>query len=305
MNSFLKYKHYLWGVTAGVVIGCVQILPNTVFLDTYRYYFFKRRANANIEVPLKDDILQMYNEVVNDLKLSEDIKNLIKPFNASGYDVFHAGTISLKYGAIIGIPSIFEHVYPSDLERKYMKLNDEEIDWTKQEALNLLNSLILSKNAKKFAIAREILKLQDEESIWNFIVVPPILISMYPTYYLINHKFKLYATNPYKRWMAISAIIIFGAGLYLAWADYLSYKHDVKNDATLANLGLEYIKGGQEFYTKLLERNVALRGLMGKIGSEVYTVTGNDRFLFRLPYKPLTQKKMFFDANLESLNQPA
>lgn len=47
-------------------------------------------------------------------------------------------------------------------------------------------------------------------------------------------------------------------------------------DGAAAAMGMSYMEGGVEFYSKILGRNVALRQLMGKDGEKLYTVMGND-----------------------------
>ena len=53
-------------------------------------------------------------------------------------------------------------------------------------------------------------------------------------------------------------------------------KREGAGDGAAAGMGRGYAEGGVEFYTKVLQRNVALRELMGSEGEGVFTVKGND-----------------------------
>lgn len=53
--------------------------------------------------------------------------------------------------------------------------------------------------------------------------------------------------------------------------------HEIKADEQAANVSPSYAEGGLEFYEKILQRNTALRQLMGKEGEKLYTIFGNDQ----------------------------
>lgn len=56
----------------------------------------------------------------------------------------------------------------------------------------------------------------------------------------------------------------------------LNERHDLKTDDIVAQLGENYTEGGLEFYEKTLQRNKALRKLLGSKGEALYTYYGND-----------------------------
>lgn len=251
------------------------------------------------ETPLGFRIQKRIQEVMNDLKLSDDVRNVIQPFSVVGLDLLHAGTLNNKYGAILGIPANFintvEQLY------KNMRLKEQSIDWTRQDAQILLNAVMLSENAQKFAIACEILRIQAEEPYFNSYLLALIIAVLWTLYNAITYKFKLYGQNVILCRMLYSSFTIFGAILWFGIKDYRSYHLDKKDDETLCNLGAEYIKGGQEFFEKTLLRNRALRSLLGEEGKRIYTAYGNEHTFLRQKHVPLTYRKDFFDSRLQNL----
>ena len=78
---------------------------------------------------------------------------------------------------------------------------------------------------------------------------------------------------------------------------------DHKVDRKVVQLGREYAEGGLEFYTKLLQRNMALRLLLGEAGSRLYTVYGNNVAKWRRPHAMLTERRDFFVNCLKELDE--
>lgn len=58
------------------------------------------------------------------------------------------------------------------------------------------------------------------------------------------------------------------------------------------------IEAGLGFYTKLLNRNIAIREISGL---ELYTSKGNENYFMRVKAVPLTLRKAFFEEKLKEL----
>lgn len=85
--------------------------------------------------------------------------------------------------------------------------------------------------------------------------------------------------------------------------DALQGFYEEKVDRELKALNPVFAEGGKVFYEKLLERNKALRVLMGKEGESTYTVTGNENFFLRQKHLPLVQRKAFFEESASSISE--
>jgi hypothetical protein len=246
------------------------------------------------EIPLNATVMRNIREAMDDLKLSDDIRNAIKPFSVFGLDMYHAGTLSPKYGAILGIPCNLNNT--AEELRADLCIKEKEINWTQQDAQNLLNAAILSTNAQKFAIAREILLIQAEEPYSNSFTLAFVIAVIWTLYNTTTHRFKLRERSVMVCRVLYSVFTLLGAILWLGIKDYQSYRLDGQVDQALCGLGTEYIKGGQEFYKKILSRNKAMRSLLGKYGEKIYTAYGNEQTSLRVKHVPLSQRRKYFDS---------
>lgn len=237
---------------------------------------------------------------MDDLKLPSDIRNIIKPFSVFGFDTYYAGTLNPKYGAILGIPCNLNNT--AEWLRGNLRIKEEDIDWTKREAQTLLSAAVLSTDALKFAIAREILLIQAEEPYSNSIRLAVITAVLWTLYNAIVSKLKLRERHVPLCRTIYTVFILFGAIVWLGIKDHQSYHLDSKVDRALCDLGAAYVTGGQEFYEKILIRNRAIRSLLGKDGVKVYTAYGNEQTSFRQKHTPLSSRKDYFDSQFKSLN---
>lgn len=62
----------------------------------------------------------------------------------------------------------------------------------------------------------------------------------------------------------------------------------------------DMVAAGVGFYTKLINRNIAIREIGGL---DLYTAQGNNKFFMRIKEVPLTYRKGFFEHKLDELNK--
>ncbi|XP_011875961.1 PREDICTED: transmembrane protein 177 [Vollenhovia emeryi] len=296
MNVFsFKYRNVILGVTATAVGYYAVLMPHTVFLKKYRYMVATYQLGS--ETPLGSVLQQRIQGVMDDLKLPDNVRDAIKPFSVLGFDLLHAGTLG-RHGAILGIPANLNNT--SEQLRENLQIKDEPVDWSRQDAQNFLKAVTLSESAQKFAIAREILRIQAEEPCFNSLGLALTVATLWTLYSLISYRFKL-RENATARRTLYAVFASFGAILWFGVKDYRSCQLDKENDEALRRLGAEYVKGGQEFYEKLLIRNKAMRSLLGADGKGVYTAYGNEEFFLRQKHVPISHRKELFDLHLRNL----
>lgn len=209
------------------------------------------------------------------------------PYHVSGVRWFWSntkdpvlrGSTSTRNGVIIGVPYSFSYEKVADIDlSKIITAGSKDIDKDSVEGRKHLSSLVLSEDAKKFALARE-LHFSDSKYVHiNGLV--GILIGgvgvltaakMNRSAYLNIEKTKrsfrilVYAT------LAFSVIYLQQEVLRFYFT-----KHHLKSDSKAASMGKEYAMGGIEYLSKLLRRNEALRKLAGKSGEEMYTPLGDE-----------------------------
>ena len=259
------------------------------------------RDGKPVSVP--ENINSLYQEVLEDLKIHEIDRKFIKPFMCFGFDTFQAGISGLKTGGIIGIPVNFTYKTARDLEANRLMINKVPVDWARQETEDLAQSLVLSQEAQKFAIAREILNFQEFNKLWDCIVASILFISSYAFCQWIKHKYDMYNKPLASRLILYTVGGFGGVGIYFAQKDFLRKRAERKVDEKLSQISPTYVKGGLEFYSKLLARNIAHRSLLDKHGHELFTEDGNFAYFIRQKTTPITKRKSLFESRIKEFMQ--
>lgn len=162
------------------------------------------------------------------------------------------------------------------------QVNNASVPWSTSGGERLKNSLILSQNAKKFAIARELHGIESDPVVAHALVPSLALSIAYTIGFGINRRLNLYARPRSLRICLYVLASLFGYGVYILGTDMGSVKKEATGDEAVGRMGKEYAEGGVEFYEKVLGRNIALRELMEKEGEALFTVMGNDEVSLRI-----------------------
>lgn len=213
----------------------------------------------------------------------------LEAFVAYGQDMVHKGSLQIRSGAIVGIPFHFRYQEITDIDKNRLTLKNLSIDWNSEEGEKFADSLILSENAKKFAIAREIyyvlghhIKIDCGLVILNF-------GAAYCGYYALKELYQLkHRMRLFGRMTILGALGMAAMGTYSFVSDVFQRRRDRRALIRTSELGNDFVEGGIEFYTKLLQRNNALYHLLGKEGQKCYTAGGNERISFRMKHLPIT-----------------
>ncbi|KFM80931.1 Transmembrane protein 177, partial [Stegodyphus mimosarum] len=239
--------------------------------------------------PLSSKVKQLVEEVLNDSKLTEEKKKKITFFNVIGHDTFHAGGLNSPWGAIVGIPIIFEDM--KDINFKDLKVQGKDtIDWV-VDGQDLLKALTLSDDAKKFALMREIYSCNfqhvfDNAIIGAFCILGPAIMAQRLN--VRRDAFKTARLRTRSLWYAVYFSV--GFLFYQLIKGPFEHLHAQKNDQLAAETGPMYLNGGIEFYRKLLLRNKALRSLLGPKGTKMFDENGNENFFLLAPRLPISKR---------------
>ncbi|XP_015436528.1 PREDICTED: transmembrane protein 177 [Dufourea novaeangliae] len=298
----MSLRHFvLLGSTVGA--SCAIALPNTYFLEKYRQIRAKYRIDQT-EITVSEKCQKRFQEVLDDLKLSEELKERIKLFHVYGNNVFSAGTLHKHHGLVIGIPMNFEYENIDSIDKDMRFLENKFVDWNSKIAKDFLKSLIFSENAQKFSIAREILMTKQSDQRLCLLQLFMHITIVYGLYdMIVCRPSKLSPRKNLIRYVFGSIFFIVGIAVWIAIRDLSVYESEIKVDELLSKLGPKYIQGGNEFYNKLLNRNIALRSLLGDDGKKLFTVNGNDNYLIRHRGVPLFYRKSYFDSKLQNIEQ--
>ncbi|KAJ8680349.1 hypothetical protein QAD02_016136 [Eretmocerus hayati] len=282
--------------TIGLTIGSfsIEFLPHTLYIEKWRKIFALYSLGEEAQLP--NDILQLYNNVMDDLKIKEKNRERYKPFAVTGFNVYNAGFADAKFGAIIGIPRNFTYRDKSSIDLSDIRVgrSAESLNPFHSEADNLLDSLVLSDKAKKFGIAREVLMSQQKLPLYRalesatMVVVTAFISEAARVQWGLDHRPK-----GLKYFVYLGSCLL-GLSTWAQIRDGIYTHSEKKVDQKLAELGSDYVEGGIEFYDKQIKKNIALRSLMGPEGAKTFNRDGDEIFFFRKKRTPVTHRKKFF-----------
>ncbi|KAL1517968.1 hypothetical protein ABEB36_001662 [Hypothenemus hampei] len=289
-----KGKRFSFLATGTVLSATLlaQTLPHTILIEKYKEIIC--RYNKGFPVPVPDKLAKRFEKTLDLLKIENIYRPLFKPFMAHGFDVISAGTMG-RFGIHIGIPANFEYSNEHEVDKSKIRVNNTSVIWETEEGERLLHALVVPESGQIYALAREIkLRYSYKTMIDTFHLIAWMLFT-YMGSTTVNQKFNLYSKPKAVRVIGYSLIGLFCGANYIMCKDITQNLYEEKIDKELKQLDPIFAEGGKQFYTQILERNKALRVLMGKEGESTYTVLGNENFLFRNKHSPLVQRKEFFE----------
>merc|ERR1712226_1181326 len=124
-------------------------------------------------------------------------------------------------------------------------------------------SMILSDDAKKFALALELARVQVRPQYSLAILNSCWILLTYNVAKLINKKLDMFNKKkpPIMRGMLYLGIAPMTVCSFFLWKDFILRFTERKAVREAASLGPQYSRGGEEYYSKLLLRNKCLKVL--------------------------------------------
>jgi hypothetical protein len=239
-------------------------------------------------------------QVLDRFKFPPPIEADIQFFTCLSQDPVYGGSTHLRTGSIVGLPANFAYRSIDDIDKTKLQIGQKLINWDSPEGKLFADSLILSDNAKRFVIARQVNYLKSlQVYIDNGFLVFFSLLAYWAGHaanVLLHLKRKL------PTWLRVGAYACFasiGVTLYfLAKDEYFCFLDD-KADKRAGEFGKDYMAGGLEYYSKELQRNKALRVILGEYGERIYTPFGNYVSMWRLRHAPPTTRREKMEFFLE------
>ncbi|KRT81873.1 hypothetical protein AMK59_5928 [Oryctes borbonicus] len=282
--------------TAGAVVFNAGFMPNTFFLDNYRDVV--RLYKDGLSVPLPEELKVEFDKAITLVGIGKEERKMFQPFTVFGFDTFHAGLSFSKFGSIIGIPINFTYKDIDSIDKTLIKVRHDSVPWGTEEATQLLESFILSENAQIYAIAREIKTADSAKSMLDIVYKTLGVLGCYSLSNLINTKLNLYIRPRGMRVALYVLVTAFMYGNYCFFKDFTQIYYEQYVDEFLKNKDPIFAEGGKEYYEKILQRNKALRKLLGREGENRFSSLGNENFFIRQRHVPLLHRKQFFEENL-------
>ena len=184
-------------------------------------------------------------------------------FPCTGTETMHIGLHDV-HKSYIGLPFYFEYKELEDIdEDEFVFISEQAPNWEREDGKQFLENLVLSENAKKYAIAESIALAYSYEN---------LLRCTYPIFSIIYSTFSFLRMDTIlqEKWKVSAAIrrfcsTLFGASILLSWLLLFKlgvdeYTKGVINDFIneLATKQ-DYIDGGIEYHSKNHKRAILLR----------------------------------------------
>ncbi|TNN72125.1 Transmembrane protein 177 [Liparis tanakae] len=285
-----KYRTPLLAASCGGVFMAnmfYHVFPDISYRKLYQAWF------KGQPVKLSDKLEDVFQQVLKDYGVSSP-KNF-SAFASFGFHPVGAGVSWFPAGAKIGIPANFNSTPddPSGISNRSIFINGKLVDWSSDTGSALQAALVFSLDAQKFAMAREVARLQSGGPVMSAAVAPVCLGGVWVYSVLMKQMFGIHAGPLLLRGGVNILALGLGAVSYLLTSDAVNHWIDYNADRRAAGVSRVYAKGGVEFYDKLLSRNKTLRSLMGQKGEEMYALSGNlfPSHLLQLKHTPYTSRR--------------
>lgn len=296
-SSFLKYNVLLQKYRAPLLMASC----GGVFVANMVYHVFPDHSYRQVyqawhkgePASLSDKLNEVFQQVLKDYGISSP--DQYSAFASFGFHPVGAGVPWLPAGAQIGIPANFNST-PDDsdgITNRNIFISGKMVVWDSDTGAALKQALVLSSEAQKFAIAREVARLQSGGPVLCAAVAPVCLGGVWFYSVFLKQVFSLHGGPVLFRAVANAVALGLGAVSYFLASDSVSQWTDYNTDQLAARLSRGYAKGGVEFYDKILSRNKTLRSLMGEKGEEMYASNGNlfPANLLQLKHAPYTSRR--------------
>ena len=276
------------------VLGALyQVAPHWFFLNQVKSIY--QSYTKGFKTPVRNELLKLLNEVVNEMNLSdEEVDHL---------SVFIVNNMTEPYGwgelgkeSLIGIPDFFHYKSVEDVPMERMRIGeshgtgDDDMLLTgsqieSEHGQMFADSLVMSDKAKKFAMAREIERTRQIPYMTHAVFSFSFILLLYNSARIVNKRAGLMTKPPIMRGFMYLSLLPTFILTYCLSKDAYNRQVDREVDRLTASIGPDYSAGGTEYYSKMMNRNVALREFQGESGKskfnrhgDVIQVGSNDKY---------------------------
>ncbi|CAL9689668.1 unnamed protein product [Knipowitschia caucasica] len=276
-----------------------HLVPDQTFWPLYQAW------SKGEPVQLSERLETLFQKVQQDLGVPSSHR-----FTAFGFAPVGAGLPLLPQGGRVGLPLNFNSTdtqstdtqstdtqstdtQSSGVTDRVLFMNGRALDWSSASGSALARALVLSEHAQKFAVARELVRLEGALPLLSAAVAPVCVGGVWLYATLLKQVFRLQGAHVLWRAAANTVALALGGVSYLLGADAVTHFIDFSCDRRAAAVSPLYAQGGVEFYDKILSRNRTLRDLMGPKGLDTYAANGNlfPSNVLQLKHTPYTARR--------------
>lgn len=280
--------------------GELMELIKTVYLGLKKTDFAKPQTQVGES---------LFNNMKSDLKIKWFVSSTVEPVNI--------GMSEWKTGIMIGVPNHYNYVKPSDVPDSLLEIHDlklfksffqknqanEEPVTNSNHGKNVvymrkdlpsgeeyLDSFLLSDNAKKFSIARELYYADTYKPLMTSIYIGVGILAIVGLSRFAVQKFKLKDRHVSQRAPFYLVSAFAGHYIFTNMNDLMRNFYTIKADLRAINIGEDYRQGAIEYFNKIIKRHKALREQI-KSKQAIFDEEGNLRQpLLRVKYTPYTER---------------
>uniref|UniRef100_A0AC34QKP8 Transmembrane protein n=1 Tax=Panagrolaimus sp. JU765 TaxID=591449 RepID=A0AC34QKP8_9BILA len=283
-----------WGrrFRIGLLAGTVVIYPvyHLITNGPLLGYLFSKKHNVDSydSVPyLKKIVDQEYLTFCEkEARLPKDaITNFLVQKNMESLDTIGDGSLGVRFGAQLALP--FYTRFTSEEEAlEYCRKNfpvlklfgkTVEINWDTPTGKELLETFVLSPQAVRFLVMRDMLANDGYNAFANRAISWATWTSFTSIFtYWFHQKTKFCNGTALSFAVVYSIFLIFAICAHDQWFLLYRFLADTHGDSISSRMSEEYSAGGKEFYWKMLKRNRILRDLIPN-GHEYITAVGDLR----------------------------
>lgn len=257
---------------------------NRKYIDKYILYR-KIRKEDNVAIFCDKYLQKFLIEVGDKMKISKDnLKNIVLYYNTVNCPLFNgrlnnkselSNSGNLRSFPSIGLPMSFKYIYFDETSFDNLVIDGKEIEMASDspEGVEFRRQLLLTEDAKKFVLARQLCYLQSNV----FEVVDTIkILSFYglfqALYFMRNTAFGASGSTILRAivYTGLSVAVYF---LQRELGEAYNARESYKADQVAADIGPRYFSGAIEFYSKMIKSNKLLyemgfTGKVNKMGNE-------------------------------------
>jgi len=276
-----------------------HVVPQWFFLPQIRGIY--QSYSKGFKTQVRNELLELLNVVAKDMDLSDDEISSLTVFVTTTTEPNGWGELGKE--SILGIPEYFHYTSGNDVPMDKMRIGETHASGSENLLLNqsqieseqgksFEEALVLSDNAKKFAIAREIGRTQYTPFMMHGVFAFCFIGLTYNIARIINKQLQFHRRPPLIRGMMYVSLLPTIIFSYFFTKDTYNRHVEKSLDKKAAGVSLEYCAGGFEYYNKMLQRNIALRHFQGDAGRNKYTGKGElIQGIIRLKTAPITERR--------------
>lgn len=230
----------------------------------------KDESGTLVEVP--DRCREQFTEVAVKFGLKNADK--VSLFVNRHFYAVSAGSNILPGGAVIGLPRWYLYQTKKDVENSGLRFG-RDVSWDSEVGVTVTESFIPTQEMIAFTIGHELAHIDQHLNFKLFFTcVPPLWL--YLTYRVAKCTGRIFKVHVVLD--ALLKLCIFGLNYqaYRIVERKLTHLAEFNADEISAKCDPHMAKGGVDWCTTTLKRNVIQRALLGERGKQIYSEEGND-----------------------------